>query len=222
MLLPSRLARTYPHHAKQRRWSETRGCGAPMASTSFPTLISPLRESSRRAESLMGLAKPSRSLARSLTSRTSRPTGISASGASLSLSVTATPHFARVMQTSATADPSFRIPDGSRGPVPREVECFFEREGNGLGLHASLGPPLVVLPRGESVQVRTRGPHLDWCAPQQGGQHEGVHEAEGVQDSAVHSHLMSGPLLRDEVLGPADPTLRRHDTDQFSQSLVLP
>src|ERR671921_56429 len=117
MLLPSRLARTYPHHAKQRRWSETRGCGAPMASTSFPTLISPLRESSRRTESLMGLAKPSRSFARSLTSRTSRPTGISASGgASLSLSVTATPHFARVMQTSATADLSFRIPDGSRGP----------------------------------------------------------------------------------------------------------
>src|SRR5918999_2818267 len=156
MLLPSRLARTYPHHAKQRRWSETLGCGAPMASTSFPTLISPLRESSRRTESLMGLAKPSRSFARSLTSRTSRPTGISASGgASLRLSVTATPPFARVMQTSATADPSFRIPDGSRGPVAREVECFFEREGDGLGLRASLGPPLEVLSRGESVQVRT-------------------------------------------------------------------
>src|SRR5918994_2973624 len=181
MLLPSRLARTYPHHAKQRRWSETRGCGAPMASIRFPTLILPLRESSRRAESLMGLAKPSRSFARSLTSRTSRPTGISASGgASLSLSITATPPFARVMQTSATADPSFRIPDGSRGPTPR-----------------------LVRPAAE-------------------GEHEGVHDAEGVQDSAVHSHLMSGPLLRDEVLEPADPTLRRHDTYQSTQRLVLP
>src|SRR5829696_2339942 len=94
MLLPSRRARTYPHHARQRRWSETLGWGTPMASTSSPTLISPLRESSRRAESLMGLAKPSRSFASSLTSRTSRPTGISASGAPFSLSGMVTPPFA--------------------------------------------------------------------------------------------------------------------------------
>jgi MFS transporter, CP family, cyanate transporter len=32
-LLPARLALTYPHQAKQRRWSETRGWGAPMASS---------------------------------------------------------------------------------------------------------------------------------------------------------------------------------------------
>src|SRR5688572_28758469 len=57
-----------------------------MALTSSPTLISPLRESSRRTESRTGLAKPSRSFASSLTSRTSRPTGNSASGAPLSLS----------------------------------------------------------------------------------------------------------------------------------------
>src|SRR5215211_1671852 len=65
-----------------------------MVSTRSPTLISPLRESSRRAESLTGLAKPARSFASSLTSRTSRPTGISASGAPLKLSRTATPPFA--------------------------------------------------------------------------------------------------------------------------------
>ena len=49
--------------------------GAPMASTSSPTLISPRRESSMRTESLMVLAKPSRGFARSCTWRLSRPTG---------------------------------------------------------------------------------------------------------------------------------------------------
>src|SRR5215216_40967 len=65
-----------------------------MASTSSPTRISPLRESNRSAESLTGLANPSRSFASSLTSRTSRPTGISARGAPLSLSSTVPPPFA--------------------------------------------------------------------------------------------------------------------------------
>src|SRR5215216_2889456 len=262
MLLPSRRARTYPHHARQRRWSETLGCGAPMASTSSPTLISPLRESSNRTESLMGLAKPSRSFASSLTSRTSRPTGISASGASLSLSVTVTPPFARVILSSA-ATLSFWIPGGTRGPVTCEVERFFHGEDDGLCLRRPFGPALVVVSRGKGVQVRAergvgragagsdrakrddrlrrrtlhsflrherpnlpasrvRGVHLNQLVPEHEGQHERVHEAVGMEGVDSYPYLVAGRLLRDEVLGPADPTPRRHGSHQLAERLVPP